>query len=69
MDLINFLFQLYSLVPTPIPRIPTQIPRIPTLIPYIPIIPALISCISIIPLIPFPHSPFRVLQIAILLLQ
>ena len=37
----------------PIPRIPTLIPRVPTVIPRVPII----------PLIPFPDSLFRLLQI------
>ena len=58
---------------TLIPRIPTLIPRIPIipiLIPRIPInptliprIPTLISGVHIIPVIPFPDSPFRLLQI------
>ena len=39
---------------TLIPRISTVIPRVFTLIPRVPII----------PLIPFPDSPFRLLQIA-----
>ena len=54
-------------IPTLIPRIPTLIPRSPTLIPRIPTlipsIPTLIPCIPIIPLFPFPDSPFRLLQI------
>ena len=58
-------------IPTLIPRIPTLVPRIstlilhiPTLIPRISIIPTLIPRIPIIPHIPFPDSPFRLLQIA-----
>ena len=51
-----------------IPNIPTPISRIPTLITYITTmisrIPTLILCIPIIPLIPFPDSQFRLLQIA-----
>ena len=50
--------------PTPISRIPTLIPRIPTLIPRTP---TLIPRVLIIPLIPSPDSPFRLLQIALLL--
>ena len=46
------------LIPS-IPIISTLIPHIPTLIPRIPIIPTLIPSIPIIPLIPFPDSPFR----------
>ena len=53
------------------PRIPTLIPIIPTLIRHIsriptliPRIPTLVPCIPIIPFIPFPDSPFRLLQIA-----
>ena len=61
---------LIPCIPTPIPIIPTLIPRIPTLIPIIPTqiprIPTLIPHIPIIPLIPFPDSPFRLLQIAYL---
>ena len=52
-----------TLIPThshPDPHIPT----IPTLILRIPIIPTLFPRIPIIPLIPFPDSPFRLLQIA-----
>ena len=52
---------LIPLIPTLIHRFPTPIPRIPTLISHIP---TLILRISIIPLIPFPDSPFRLLQIA-----
>ena len=48
-------------IPALIPRIPTLIPRIPTLIPRIY---TLIPCVPIIPLILFPDSPFRPLQIA-----
>ena len=51
-----------------IPNIPTAISRIPTLITNITTmisrIPTLILCIPIIPLIPFPDSQFRLLQIA-----
>ena len=52
-----------TLIPThshPDPHIPT----IPTLILRIPIISTLFPRIPIIPLIPFPDSPFRLLQIA-----
>ena len=45
--------------------IPAPIPRIRTLVPRIPIILTLIPCISIIPLIPFPNSPFRIFQISL----
>ena len=51
----------YSLHSHPIPQIPC-IPHIP--IP-IPCVPTLIPCISIISSIPFPDSPFRLLQIAL----
>ena len=47
-----------------IPIIPTLTSRIRTLIPRIPIIPILIRDNPIIPLIQFPDSPFRLLQIA-----
>ena len=51
-----------------IPYIPKLIPCVPTLIPrflnLIPHVPTLIPCIPIIPLIPFPRSPFRLLQTA-----
>ena len=50
---------MISLIPTLISCIPTLIPRIPNLIPCIPIL------IPRIPLIPFPNSPFRLLQIAL----
>ena len=56
---------LIPLIPTPIPRIPTPIPRIPTVIPRIPTV---IPRIPIIPLIPFPDSPFRLWQIALKML-
>ena len=59
-------------IPTLTPRIHTLIPPIPTLIPSIPINPILIPRIStliphipIIPFIPFPDSPFWLLQIAL----
>ena len=56
-------------IPTPIPRIPTLILRVPTLIPLIPTliphVPTLTPLVPIIPLIPFPDSPFRLLQIAV----
>ena len=62
---------LIPYIPTPIPRIPTLIPRIPRIpipIPRIPTliprVPTLIACVPIIPLSPFPDSPFRLLQIA-----
>ena len=62
--------------PTLTSRISTPIPRIRTLIPHIPVIPNLIPHISIIPIlipripiliprIPFPNSPFRLLQTAL----
>ena len=74
----SFPFIFISLdIPTPIPYIPTlillipnPIPCIPTLIPHIiciPNIPTPIPCIPIlIPRIPFPDSPFRLLQIALI---
>ena len=55
-----------------IPRISTPISHIPiilTLIPRIPITPNLISRIPIIPFIPFPNSPFQLLQITSLNLK
>ena len=62
-----FLFHSIPCIPTPIHCIPTLIPRIPTLIPrilnLIPSIPTLILRVPIITLIPFPDSPFRLLQI------
>ena len=64
-----------SPIPTLIPRIPTLILRIPTHIPRIPIlvphiltlvyrIPTLIPRVHIMPINPFPNSPFWLLQIA-----
>ena len=50
-----------SNIPTTISRIPTLIPHIPTLIACVP---TLIPRVPIILLIPFPDSPFRLLQIA-----
>ena len=71
---IHIISTLIPRIPTLIHRIhiiPTLILCIPTLIPYTPIIFALIPgiltlipSIVIIPLIPFPDSPFRFLQIA-----
>ena len=65
-------FPPISRILTQIPRIPILIPRILTLIPRIPTIllpiariHTLIPRVPIIPLIPFPDSPFRLLQIAI----
>ena len=43
-------------------RIPTLIPRIATLIPHVP---TLTPLVPIIPFIPFPDSPFRLLQVAV----
>ena len=60
-DSYTKILSLILLIPTVNPRIPTLIARIPTLIPHIP---TLIPRIPIIPLIPFPDSPFRLLQIA-----
>ena len=64
----NQLIPHISNIPTTIPRIPTLIPHIPTLIPCVPtLIPrvfTLIPRVPIILLIPFPDSPFRLLQIA-----
>ena len=51
-------------LPTPIPCLPTLIPRVPTLIPRVP---TMILHVPIIPLIPFPDSPFQLLQIALFL--
>ena len=59
--LIFCISTLIPYIPTLIPRIPTLIPRVPALIPRIP---TLIPRVPIIPLIPFPDSPFRLLQIA-----
>ena len=56
LDFVNFHFVFFY--SNNIPSIPTLIPRIPTQIPRIP------SAILHIPLIPFPESPFRLLQIA-----
>ena len=47
-----------SHIPTPIPRIPSLIPHVTTLIPRVP------TVIPRVPIIPFPDSPFRLLQIA-----
>ena len=55
------IIPLIPRISTMIPHIPTLILRIPTLIPCIP---TLIPRIPIILLIPFPDSPFRLLQIA-----
>ena len=52
----------------PIPQIPTLIPRIPQFLHIptpIPRIPTRIPRVPIIPLIPFPDSPFRLLQITV----
>ena len=59
--LIPWVPTLAPYVPTLIPCIPTLIPRVLTLIPHVP---TLILCVPIIPLIPLPDSPFRLLQIA-----
>ena len=67
-----FLFHSTPSITTTIIRIPTMIPHIPTRIPrLIPRIPTLISRVltlilrfPIFLLIPFPDSPFRLLQIA-----
>ena len=59
--LIPTILTLISRIPTLIPRIPNLVLIIPTLIPRIP---TLISYITIIPFIPFPDSPFQLLQIA-----
>ena len=67
--ILTLIPSLSSPVPhisTPIPNIPTPIPRIPSLIPHIP---TLIPRIAIIPLIPFPNSPFWLLQIALKILK
>ena len=65
--ILFFLFQLYSPIPTPFPRIPILIPRIPTPIPrvltLIPRVPSHIHCIPTkIPRIPTPISciPIRI---------
>ena len=55
ITLIPHIPTLLSCIPTLISRIPTPIPRIPTLIPRV----------TIIPLIPFANSSFRLLQIAL----
>ena len=71
---ISYIPTLITHIPTPIiciptlvPCIPTSISCIPTLISPIPIIPTLIYCILIIPLIPFLDFPFWLLQIALAL--
>ena len=60
---------MIPIIPTPISRIPTLIPQTPT---WIPRVPTLILCVQtqiprvpIISIIPFPDSPFRLLQIAV----
>ena len=60
---------MIPIIPTPIFRIPTLIPQTPT---WIPRVPTLILCVQtqisrvpIISIIPFPDSPFRLLQIAV----
>ena len=69
-----FVFHFTASIPTPIPRIPTPTPSISTPIPrihtlihriptLIPRISTLIPRVPIIPLIPFPDFPFRLLQI------
>ena len=53
----GFFLVLFHSIPrilTLIPRIPILIPRVSTIFPHVPIT----------PLIPFPDSPFRLLQIA-----
>ena len=59
--LIPHTSTLIPCVPTLIPRIPTLISHVPTLIPSVP---TLIPCLPIISFIPFPDSPFRLLQVA-----
>ena len=60
---------MIPIIPTPIFRIPTLIPQTPT---WIPRVPTLILCVQtqiprvpIISIIPFPDSPFGLLQIAV----
>ena len=60
---------MIPIIPTPIFRIPTLTPQTPT---WIPRVPTLILCVQtqiprvpIISIIPFPDSPFRLLQIAV----
>ena len=60
---------MIPIIPTLIFRIPTLIPQTPT---WIPRVPTLILCVQtqiprvpIISIIPFPDSPFRLLQIAV----
>ena len=63
----HFLFIISSPIRRLSPRFPSftpQVPCIPFLIPSIPIISTVILLIPTIPLIPFPDSPFRLLQIA-----
>ena len=62
-NLIPYIPTLIHCIPTLIPHIPTLIPHISTLIPRILITPNMIPCFPTIPLIPFPDSPFRLLQI------
>ena len=63
--LISVIAYLINFVTTLIPRVPTLIPRVPTLIPHIP---SLIPRVPIIPLILFPDSPLRLLEIALITL-
>ena len=58
-------FPPISRILTQICRIPTLIPRIPNILTPIAHIHTLIPRVPIIPLIAFPDSPFRLLQIAI----
>ena len=72
--LIHIISTLIPCIPTLIPLIPiitslilcilTLIPHIPMIPTLIPRLPTLIPRILIIPLIPIPDSPFRLLQIA-----
>ena len=60
---IPTLFPSIPIIPTLIPCIPTLIFHISTILTLTTRIPTLIPRITIIPLIPFPDSPFRFLQI------
>ena len=66
IPIIPTLILPISIIPTLVPRIPIipiLIPRIPINLTLIPRIPTLISGVRIIPLIPLPDCPFRLLQI------
>ena len=70
MSTLNFFFEipvdrLISVIAYLINFVTTLIPCVPTLIPHIP---SLIPRVPIIPLILFPDSPLRLLEIALITL-